>query len=86
MPRNAGDCASRKGRAVMREIAELSVVRLALVRERTEPYKVGGPEDAVVIARRFIGDAAQETFLVLLLDSKLRVNAAHMAAMGTLDE
>ena len=74
-----------KGRAAVQEIAELSVVRLALVRERAEPYKVGGPEDAAAIVRRFIGDAAQETFLVLLLDTKLRVNAAHIAAVGTLE-
>ena len=62
------------------------MVRLALVRERAGPYQVGWPEDAAAITRRLIGDAAQETFLVLLLDAKLRVNAAHTAVMGTLGE
>lgn len=70
----------------MRKVAELSVVRLALVREAASQYKVGGPADVAAIARRFIGDAAQETVLVLMLDTKLQVNAAHVAAMGTLDE
>jgi DNA repair protein RadC len=69
----------------MHEIAELSVVRLALVRERAGRYRAGGPKDAAAIARRFVGDAAQETILMLLLDTKLRVNAAHIAAMGTLE-
>lgn len=70
------------------ELAQFNRVRVSLVREETggrPPVTVGGPEEAAEIARAVIGEADRETFLVLLLDTKDRVNAAHVAGVGTLD-
>jgi DNA repair protein RadC len=69
----------------MDEVAEVSVVRVALVREAVVPYKVGGPSDAVELAHRLLGDRDREVFLVLCADTKLVLNAAYIAAIGSLD-
>ncbi len=66
----------------------IPAVRIALVRERTiaSPLRVvRNPEDAAVILREVIGDRDRETFAVLLLDTKHRVVAVHIASIGSLD-
>lgn len=60
-------------------------MRVALVRESTVRVKVEGTDNVVEVARRLIGDLDRETFLVLCLDTKLPVNAAYVAAVGSLD-
>lgn len=69
----------------MERVAEISVVRVALVREGRVAVRVEGADDAVEVVRWLIGDRDRETFLVLCLDTKLAVNAAHIAAVGSLD-
>ena len=61
------------------------MVRVALVREAGPKVRVVNAADAAEVARQIIGDADRETFLVLLLDTKLFVSAAHIAAVGSLD-
>ena len=66
----------------------IPAVRVALVREcsiATTLRIVRSPEDAAVILREVIGDHDRETFAVLLLDTKNRVIAAHIASIGSLD-
>lgn len=63
-------------------------VRVALVRERTIaiPLRVvHNPDDAAMILQEVIGDRDRETFAVLLLDTKNRVIAVHIASIGSLD-
>jgi DNA repair protein RadC len=64
---------------------ELHVVRVALVREATVRYPVKNPAGVEAIARRMLADRDRETFLVLCLDTRHRVNAAHVAAIGGID-
>lgn len=64
------------------------VVRVALVRDgtiRANARSIGGPEDAAAVLRELIGDRDRETFAVLMLDTKHRVIAAHIASIGGLD-
>lgn len=68
----------------MDEVAELAMVRVALVREGTLRYAVRGAEDAVRLARWLLGDRDRETLLVLCLDVKLVVNVRYVAAVGSL--
>lgn len=46
---------------------------------------IRSPRDAYQIADRFIGDYAREAFLVLLLNTKNKVIAAHIAHIGSLN-
>lgn len=68
----------------MEPVAELCMVRVALVREAGPKVRIVNAADATQVARQIIGDADRETFLVLLLDTKLFVTAAHIAAVGEL--
>lgn len=61
------------------------MVRVALVREAAPIYTAQGPADVAQLARELLTDRDRETFLVLCLDTKLRVSAAHTAAVGGLD-
>lgn len=66
----------------------IPAVRIALVRERTIASSlrvIRSPEDAALILREVIGDRDRETFTVLLLDTKNRVVAVHVASIGSLD-
>ena len=66
----------------------IPAVRVALVRERTITSAlrvIRSPEDAAVILREVIGDWDRETFAVLLLDTKNRAIAVHIASIGLLD-
>ena len=66
----------------------IPAVRIALVRERTvaSPLRViRSPDDAAVILGEVIGNRDRETFAVLLLDTKNRVVAVHIASIGSLD-
>lgn len=69
----------------MEPVVDLSFVRVALVREAAKPCPAQNAADVASLARAVIGDADREMFLVLCLDTKLRVNAAHVAAVGTID-
>ncbi|MFE8703921.1 RadC family protein [Cytobacillus sp. FJAT-54145] len=50
-----------------------------------ERLVIRSPEDAYHIANKFIGDYAREVFLVLLLNTKNKVIAAHIAHIGSLN-
>lgn len=66
----------------------LPVCRVALVREATvatETRTVGGPADAAAVLRSLIGDYDREALAVLLLNTKHRIIAGHIASIGTLD-
>ena len=66
----------------------IPAVHIALVRERTIASSlriISSPDDAAVILREVIGDRDRETFAVLLLDTKNRVAAVHIASIGSLD-
>ena len=69
----------------MEPVVDLSFVRVALVREAAKPCPAQNAADVASLARAVIGDADREMFLVLCLDTKLRVNAAHVAAVRTID-
>ncbi len=67
---------------------QVPFVRVALVRERTVASTlrvVRSPEDAAAVLREVIGDYDRETFAVLLLDTKNRLIAVHIASIGLLD-
>ncbi len=67
---------------------QIPAVRVALVQERTIAstlQAVGSPEDAAAVLREVIGDYDRETFAVLLLDTKNRVVAVHIASIGLLE-
>jgi DNA repair protein RadC len=67
---------------------QIPAVRIALVRERTIASSlrvIRSPEDAAGILGEVIGDRDRETFAVLLLDTKHRVIAVHIASIGSLD-
>ncbi len=67
---------------------QIPAVRVALVQERTIAsafHVVRSPEDAAAVLREVIGDYDRETFAVLLLDTKNRVVAVHIASIGLLD-
>ncbi len=67
---------------------QIPAVRVALVQERTLaiPLRVvRSPEDAAAVLREVIGDYDRETFAVLLLDTKNRVIAVHIASIGVLE-
>ncbi|MGV3267701.1 JAB domain-containing protein [Cytobacillus pseudoceanisediminis] len=50
-----------------------------------EALIVRSPQDAYKIADRFIGDYAREAFLVLLMNTKNKITAAHIAHVGSLN-
>jgi len=67
---------------------QIPFIRVALVQERTVPSAqsvVRSPEDAAAVLREVIGDYDRETFAVLLLDTKNRVVAVHIASIGVLE-
>ena len=67
---------------------QIPFVRVALVGERTIPSPlrvVRSPEEAAAVLREVIGDYDRETFAVLLLDTKNRLIAVHIASIGLLD-
>ena len=67
---------------------QIPAVRVALVQERTLAIPlqvVRSPEDAASVLREVIGDYDRETFAVLLLDTKNRLIAVHIASIGLLD-
>jgi DNA repair protein RadC len=69
-------------------VYRIPVVRIAVVREGAVPAKartIGSPEDAASVLRDLIGDRDRETFAVLMLDTKHRVIAAHIASIGGLN-
>lgn len=56
------------------------MVRVALVREAAPLYTAHGPADVAHLARELLADRDRETFLVLCLDTKLRVGAVQYVA------
>jgi len=67
---------------------QIPFVRVALVQERTAASTlqvVRSPEDAAAVLREVIGDYDREAFAVLLLDTKNRVIAVHIASIGLLE-
>ncbi len=67
---------------------QIPFVRVALVQERTIAsalQAVRSPEDAAAVLQEVIGDYDRETFAVLLLDTKNRLIAVHIASIGLLD-
>lgn len=63
-------------------------VRVALVRDGSRPSPertVNRPADAATIARAFLDGYDREAFLLLCLNTKHRVIAAHVVSIGTLD-
>ena len=63
-------------------LVAIQVVRECPTRYRT--IRVGTPHRAAEIAREILGWPDREHFLVLALDMKQRVNAVHVAHIGTL--
>jgi RadC-like JAB domain len=66
----------------------LPVCRVALVREATvatETRAIRCPGDAAAMLRTLIGDYHREALAVLLLNTKHRIIAGHIAGVGTLD-
>ena len=66
----------------------LPVFRVALVREATvatEARAVRCPGDAATVLRALIGDYDREALAILLLNTKHRIIAGHIASVGTLD-
>jgi DNA repair protein RadC len=70
----------------MRRVA---AVRVELVRERTITYPggqlVSGPSDLAAVARAFIGKVDREVFVTIHVNSKHRINAIEVTAIGTLN-
>ena len=50
-----------------------------------ETTHITSPEDAFLVARRFIQDDDREVFLVILLNTKNRVIAVHRAHVGSIN-
>ncbi len=64
------------------------VIKIQIVKERTMPYQesinIGSPFDAAQFIRTYIGEADREHFVVLLLNTKHRINAIHTVSVGSL--
>lgn len=72
------------------EYTTLRTYRLSLVRETTvhipnEDIVLSGPQQAARVARTIVGDYDREAILVLALNTRMRVIAAHIATIGILD-
>jgi len=64
-----------------------SWVGVKLVRERRAGYtrQISRPQDAYEAVRLLLEDRDREAVVILLLDTKNRINAAHIVAVGSLD-
>lgn len=64
------------------------VVKIQMVRERTMPYEesalISSPDEAAQLMRAYLGDADREHFVVLMLNTKHRVNAIHTVSVGSI--
>nr|WP_251132238.1 DNA repair protein RadC [Exiguobacterium sp. ERU656] len=71
----------------MTKLVEITRIRQE-VREpdvALETTHITSPEDAFLVARRFIQDDDREVFLVILLNTKNRVIAVHRAHVGSIN-
>nr|WP_204251450.1 DNA repair protein RadC [Exiguobacterium sp. N4-1P] len=71
----------------MTKLVEITRIRQE-VREPDVPLEtthITSPEDAFLVARRFIQDDDREVFLVILLNTKNRVIAVHRAHVGSIN-
>lgn len=66
----------------------IKVITFAVAREAVPAWSsrkvINAPATVAAIARELIPDDAKEHFIVLLLDSQLRLIAAHVVSTGTL--
>ena len=68
---------------------DIPLIRLMIVRDSQVPSRrktVRKPADAASIAAKYLEGQDREHFIVLLLDTKHRVNAIHTVAIGTLSQ
>jgi len=49
------------------------------------PASIKSPEDAADIIKKYIGDDDRESFVILLLDTKHKVNWLHTVSIGSLN-
>ena len=65
----------------------IDVVRLEVVRDRTVTYgkkKITQPEDLASLGFKLLGKADREMTLVVCLNANNRINALHVASVGSL--
>ncbi|WP_245955054.1 JAB domain-containing protein [Paenibacillus flagellatus] len=66
----------------------LDVVSLKMVKEASFPFEtrtIRSPNDAMRLAKSFIGDADREICGLITLDTKNKVNAIHVVSIGSLN-
>jgi len=68
-------------------VRSFSWVGVKLVREGRAGYarQISRPQDAYEAVRLLLEDRDREAVVVLLLDTKHRINAAHIVAVGSLN-
>lgn len=49
------------------------------------PASIKSPEDAADIIKKYIGDDDRESFIILLLDTKHKINWLHTVSIGSLN-
>lgn len=66
-------------------VKEIVRIKQIVTEGEMERMKITSPDDAAKIATDFIGDEDREVFLVLVLNSKNQVNAAHRCHVGSIN-
>lgn len=71
----------------MQRILEVVSIKQVTTKRQVpfELHQIKSPEDAVTIAHHFIGDEANEIFLILMLNTKNRVIGVHKISVGSLN-
>lgn len=64
----------------------IDIVNIKLVKKEEMTIKAKSIDDAADILTELIGNADVENFAVLLLDTRKNVNAAHIMAVGSIDD
>ncbi len=67
----------------------IDIVSVKMVRDGSIPYgkkPIRGPPDLADIARKFIGNADREMFILVCLNVKNYVNCIHLVSVGTLSQ
>ena len=86
-PHPLGPSVARDSRG--RERRTFQSVRVTLVRERTEPYRLGrqvkSGADVADLCSSIIGRQPRENFLAVYVDGRHRVLGVHVVSIGTLD-
>jgi len=69
----------------MEAIYEIQRIRQVVMETEIERDQIRSPEDAAVVARKFIGDDDREVFFVMCLNTKNEVVAVHRAHVGAIN-